>query len=129
MNCLKLIEEHPGYCVSATGQVFAMKLIDGTQYKIIELQQDYSNGHARVKLNYIHEDVGRLVTKAFIKNNSSYYNRVFHIDRNPCNNAVENLCWMTDSEVKIASQWSREYCLAHLPQDLDILRANQFVPI
>ncbi|WP_207302843.1 HNH endonuclease [Lachnoclostridium sp. Marseille-P6806] len=125
----KIIDDHPNYCISTSGKVYSIEALSNDQYKLVELRQDVSNGHARVKLNYIHEDVGRLVAKAFIPKLIPEANKVFHIDRNTLRNDVANLCWMTDSETKIASRWSRTYCKLHLPRDLTALRNNKFVPI
>lgn len=55
-------------------------------------QQQSADGYLRVKLHNKYISVSHLVATAFIPNPNGY-TVVHHIDHNPLNNCVENLCW------------------------------------
>lgn len=91
---------YPGYYVSQSGYVMG----PGCLGKDTGIKKSYSNdkyGHQVVDLyvnnKRIHKYVHRLVAEAFIPNPKKYP-EVRHIDGDPNNNEVTNLCWGTHAD-------------------------------
>ncbi len=100
----KQIERHPKYIVSDTGAVYRKLPGNGMTY----LYPDYSNGYARVDLDGVKESIGRLVLETF-NPPRDLSQRVFYIDGDTRNNNLDNLVWLTPSEVQLYSQYTVEY--------------------
>lgn len=91
------IEDYPNYKISSMGRVLSFG--NGKKNRLLGRSANvkypqvllYKNKES--KLHYIH----RLVATAFILN-SERKRCVNHIDRNPCNNCVSNLEWVTYKE-------------------------------
>lgn len=102
---IKQIPDHPDYCVSDTGRVFSIK-----PNGLVELQKDISNKYPRVQMNGEKYYVSSLVAAAYLKppdENSNY--KIFFIDGDKTNCSVDNLCWLSPSDVQRYSQYTTEY--------------------
>ena len=100
---LREIERHPKYWVSDDGVVYRKE-----RSGYFRLKPDYSNGYARVDIDGIKESIGRLVLEAFKPTNNKSH-RVFYIDGDKTNNQLENLAWLSSSEVQLYSSYTLEY--------------------
>ena len=60
--------------------------------------RDDGHGYLLVNLSGKTTSIHRLVALTWIENSRDDANKVDHIDRNPLNNQVENLRWLTHSE-------------------------------
>lgn len=96
---------HPKYIVSDEGVVYRK---DNSGYH--ELKPDYSNGYARVDLDGTKEYVGRLVLETF-GSTRNLSQRLFYIDGDKTNNSIDNLVWLTPSEIALYSTYTLEYRL------------------
>ena len=97
------IKRHPNYIASDDGTIYRK---EGPN--IFKLKQDWSNGYARVKLDGRHEYVGKLILETFDPPESSYY-KVFYIDGDKTNNTLDNLAWLTPSDIQLYSAYTVEY--------------------
>lgn len=100
---LEVIEKHPNYYISDVGEVFKREK-DGVKKVTVNM----SNGHARVTIDGMNYYVGRLVLEQF-KPHPVEANKVFHIDGNYANNHLDNLVWLTPSEVQRFSSYTLEW--------------------
>lgn len=100
---LEVIEKHPNYYISDDGVVYRRE-----RSGLFKLKPDWSNGYARVKLDGRHEYVGKLILEAFDPPESSYC-KVFYIDGDKTNNTLDNLAWLSPSEIQLYSDYTVEY--------------------
>ena len=98
----KRIEKHPNYIVDDLGFVYRDRLA------AFMLTPDVSNGYPRVDIDGKKEYVARLVLEAFDPPIDSCM-RVFYIDGDKLNTKLENLCWLSPSEIQLYSQYTVEY--------------------
>lgn len=101
----KQIERHPNYSIDIFGNVY--RHVFG-RLLLKPLQPDYSNGYARVDLDGVKESIGRLVLETFDPPRD-LSQRVFYIDGDTRNNNLDNLVWLTPSEIQLYSQYTVEY--------------------
>lgn len=106
----KVVDGHTDYCVDRAGIVYRF-----TPDGLRPVMQDNSNGSSRVRLNGKNCTVARLVAEAFCRRYRPEQDLVFHIDGDKQNNAADNLCWMTASEVQQWSQYIISYRISQLP--------------
>ena len=99
----KRIEKHPNYFVDDLGFVYRDRCGIACM-----LTPDMSNGYARVDLDGTNEYVARLVLEAFDPSPFTGL-RVFYIDGNKTNCRLDNLAWLTPSEVQRYSQYTLDY--------------------
>jgi hypothetical protein len=92
-----VLEEFPKYSITNNGFVKNNKTnrvlknqINSNGYIVLSL----FNNDGIKKKPYLH----RLLAKTFIKNENDDANQVDHIDRNPLNNSLDNLRWVTNTE-------------------------------
>lgn len=91
----EIFKEIPGtlreasYYISNRGRVLSLCNND---YRF--LKADFSTGYKRVKINGENRLIHRLVAEAFLPN-PERKEEVHHKDKNPRNNRVENLVWLT----------------------------------
>ena len=92
-----VLKEYPKYSITNNG------FVKNNKTNRILKNQTNSNGYTVVSLfnddgvnkkPYLH----RLLAKTFIKNENYQANQVDHIDRNPLNNSIDNLRWVTNTE-------------------------------
>lgn len=102
---LKQIKEHPDYCVSDDGEVYAITERQGLK----ALKKDISNGYARVQLNRRNYYVADLVAKYFLQPRPNPNYKLFYVDGNRSNCAKGNLRWMSKSDIQRYSQYTVEY--------------------
>lgn len=98
------IRRHPKYVVSDHGVVYRV-LCQGCYSMLIP---DFSNGYARVDLDGVKEYVARLVLETFRPTNDPTL-KVFYIDGNKTNNKLDNLCWLSPSDIQRFSAYTVEY--------------------
>ena len=101
---IKQIPEHPSYGVSDSGHVYSI-----TPSGLVELKKDISNGYPRVKLDGQKIYVSNLVANQFLKPPKSENLKLFYIDGDKNNCAIDNLTWLSQSEIKRYSQYTVEY--------------------
>ena len=97
------IRRHPNYWVSDEGVVYRKE-----RSGYFKLKPDYSNGYARVDIDGIKEYVGKLVLETFSPTEDIRM-RVFYVDGDKTNNNLQNLVWLTPSQIKIFSTFTIEY--------------------
>lgn len=100
----KRIEKHPNYIVDTYGCVYR----DKGEEDAYELMPDVSNGYPRVDIDGKKEYIARLVLEAFDPPIDPRM-RVFYIDGDHMNTKLENLCWLSPSEIQLYSQYTIEY--------------------
>ena len=101
---IRQIQNHKDYAVSDTGLVFRI-----TDNGLIPLKKDISNGYARVKLDGSKWYVSNLVSEYFMEKPESDNYKIFYIDGDKANCSVENLCWMSQSDIQRYSHYTPEY--------------------
>lgn len=100
---LKVIANHSNYFISNKGAVYRKW---GEELKQLHPYPCY--GHARVDLDGEQSYVSKLVMDAFNPNPNPNL-KIFHIDSDMFNNELENLVWVTPSELQRYSQYTVEY--------------------
>lgn len=101
---IRQIEDHPNYAVSDKGNVYRI-----TENGLIELKKDISNGYARVQLNGTNYYISTLVAKSFLESKPNENYKIFYIDGDRSNCNVENLTWLSKSEIQRYSTYTIEY--------------------
>ena len=100
---IKEIVGHPDYYITDYGEVFKKD-----EYGVHKATVNMSNGHARVSIDGSNYYVGKLVLENFRPCGRSDC-KVFHIDNDYSNNELNNLVWLTPSEVQLYSTYTTEY--------------------
>ena len=98
------IEGHPDYYITDLGEVISEK-----RNELRVLLPDISNGYPRVTLDGERRYLADLVAEAFLLKPTDCRCKIFYIDGNRENCRVSNLKWMTESDIKMYSQYSVEY--------------------
>lgn len=101
---IKQIPEHPNYGVSDTGSVFSIK-----DKGLKELEKDISTGYPRVTLDGQKYYVSTLVASCFLDPPNESNKKIFLKDGNKLNCDVNNLVWLSPSEIQRYSQFTVEY--------------------
>ena len=101
----KEIEKHPKYVVDRFGNVYRKHGM--SDLILFPLKPDTSNGYMRVDLDGKKEYIARLILDAF-RVNPGYGYRVFYIDGDSMNCMIENLVWLTPSEIQRYSAYTIE---------------------
>ena len=101
---IKQIKTHPNYAVSDKGNVYRI-----TENGLVELRKDISNGYARVQLNGTNYYVATLVAESFLEPKLDERQKIFYIDGDRSNCNVENLMWLSKSEIQRYSTYTIEY--------------------
>lgn len=99
------IEGHPDYAITDYGEVISSKGHESLRVLI----PDISNGYPRVTLDGERRYVADLVAEAFLIKPVGNRYKIFYIDGDKTNCDVHNLKYLTESEIKICSQYSVEY--------------------
>ena len=97
------ILNHPRYCISEDGTVYRKE-----RSGLFKLSPDISTGYARVDLDGKKEYVGKLVLEAFSPTLDTSL-KVFYIDGDRTNCHIDNLVWLSASEVQLYSRYTVEY--------------------
>lgn len=97
---------HPNYAISKDGVVYRKE-----RSGFFKLKPDYSNGYARVDIDGRKEYIGKIVLETFGPPREPSQ-RLFYIDGDKKNNALENLVWLTPSEIALYSTYTLEYRLS-----------------
>ena len=100
----KVISWAPDYLVTDLGKVISLKGREGPHILI----PDCSNGYPRVTIEGQRWYLADLVAEHFLSKPTPDY-KVFYIDGNKMNCCVENLVWLSQSDIKRYSQYSVEY--------------------
>lgn len=100
----KIVKGHPGYAISSNGTVTSYK---GREPK--ELKPDYSTGHPRVTIDGRKYYITHLVAERFLKRPTNPDLKIFHIDGDIENCNVENLCYLSQSDIQRYSHYTIEY--------------------
>lgn len=93
------IPKHPNYYIDEFGRIMR------NDYYLVP---DTSNGYKRVDIDGRKEMVARLVLETF-RPTSNQSLKVFYIDGNPMNCRLDNLVWLTASEVQLYSSYTVQY--------------------
>lgn len=99
----KEIDGVEGYCVTSSGYIISYK---SGEPKV--LMPDLSNGYPRVSIGGQRRYIADVVAEAFLGPQKPGY-KIFYIDGNKLNCDVNNLMWMTQSDIKKYSQYTVEY--------------------
>ena len=100
-----VITNHPNYSVSDDGIVYRKE-----RSGYFKLKPDWSNGYARVDIDGKKEYIGKLVLETFGPP-KDLSQRLFYIDGDRTNNRLENLVWLTPSQIALYSTYTQEYRL------------------
>lgn len=100
----KCIEGHVYYTVTDTGEVYSY-----CSGEAVELRRDTSNGYPRVNIGGKKKYVSNLVAEAFLPKPKDPRYKIFYIDGDKNNCCVENLVWLSESDIKFCSQYTLEY--------------------
>lgn len=101
---IRQIPGHPSYGVSDTGSVFAIK-----DKGLKELEKDISTGYPRVTLDGQKYYVSTLVASCFLDPPNESNKKIFLKDGNKLNCDVNNLVWLSPSEIQRYSQFTVDY--------------------
>ena len=101
---IKQIPEHPNYGVSDTGSVYTI-----SKKGLKELEKDISTGYPRVTLDGQKCYVSTVVAGCFLDSPKETNQKIFFIDGNKLNCNVDNLVWLSPSEIQRYSQYTVEY--------------------
>lgn len=99
----KEIEGVQGYWVTSDGEIISLKY--GEPKVLIP---DISNGYPRVSIGGEKRYIADIVAEAFLKPPDNQAYRVFYIDGNKLNCNVNNLTYLTQSDIKRYSQYTVE---------------------
>ncbi len=99
------IEGHPDYAITTYGEVISSKGRESLRI----LLPDISNGYPRVTIDGERRYVADLVAEAFLTKPVGARYKIFYIDGDKTNCDVRNLKYLTESEIKIVSQYTVEY--------------------
>lgn len=95
---------HPDYLVTDSGEVISSK---GRELRV--LIPDISNGYPRVTIDGERYYLADLVAEYFLQKPKEQSYKIFYIDGDKTNCRVDNLVWLSQSEIKRYSQFSVEY--------------------
>lgn len=101
---VKEIVGHPDYSVTDKGKIVSHK----GRYPVA-LKPDYSNGYARITIDGERHYLADLVAEYFLPKPERPDYKVFFIDGDKTNCCVENLTWLSSSDIKRYSQYTVEY--------------------
>lgn len=101
----KEIEGHSDYVITDYGEVISSKGRESLRVLI----PDISNGYPRVTIDGERRYVADLVAEAFLIKPVGARYKIFYIDGDKTNCDVHNLKYLTESEIKICSQYTVEY--------------------
>lgn len=101
---IKSIVGHPDYTITDSGEVISTK---GREPRV--LIKDYANGYPRVSIDGQKFYVANLVAEHFLPNSKEFDCKIFYIDGDKTNCSVENLVWLTSSQIQLYSQYTVEY--------------------
>lgn len=107
MALFKEIEKHPNYVVDKFGNVYR-KFRGRSSEVLLPLKPDNSNGYSKVSLDGKKEYIARLVLEAFNPPKNPGV-KVFYIDRDRTNCRLENLMWLTASQIQLYSRYTDDY--------------------
>ena len=105
----KEIQGHPDYTITDYGEVISSK---GRNLRV--LLPYYSGRYPKVTIDGKKRYVADLVAEAFLPEPSNPNCKIFYIDGNPMNCNVDNLAWLSPSDIQLYSQYTleyRRYCL------------------
>ena len=100
----KRISWAPDYYVADIGEIISTK---GKKPRV--LIKDYANRYPRVSINGQKFYVADLVAECFLPNPKEPNSRIFYIDGDKTNCRVDNLTWLTSSQIQLYSQYTIEY--------------------
>lgn len=100
----KEIDRHPDYVITDYGEVISSK---GKNLRV--LMPDCSNGYPRVTIDNERWYVADLVAEYFLRKPKDSNYKIFYIDGNKENCRVDNLVYLSQSDIKRYSQFSVEY--------------------
>ena len=100
----KVIRGHKDYYITDSGEVISEK-----RDELRVLIPDISNGYPRVTLDGERRYIADLVAEAFLTKPYGNRYKIFYVDGNKENCSVNNLRYLTESEIKMFSQYSVEY--------------------
>lgn len=100
----KVIVGHPDYTVTDCGKIISYK---GRSPRI--LIPDYNNGYPRVTIDGERKYIANIVAETFLGTPETPDSVVFYIDGHKDNCCVDNIAWLTPSEVQLFSQYTIEY--------------------
>lgn len=93
------------YAVSNLGRLvsFTNKIEDGNELKCGRVKGYRVHGYRVIekkKVKYVHNRIGRMVAKHFLKPKSSEHIYVIHLDHDKTNDHYKNLKWVTETECR-----------------------------
>lgn len=100
----KVIKGHPDYTITDSGEVISFK---GKQPRI--LIPDFASSYARVSIDGEKRYIADLVAEAFLPEPEKPNCKIFYIDGNKANYSLENIAWLTPSEIQLFTQYTLEY--------------------
>lgn len=100
----KAIKGHPDYYVSDEGYIISYKGI-----KPRTLIPDDSNGYLRVTIDGRKRYVADIVAEHFFTKPMNPYYKLFYIDGDIANCSVDNLVWLSPSDIQRFSAYTVEY--------------------
>ena len=100
----KQISWEPDYYVTDVGEIISYK---GKLPRV--LIRDYSSSYPRVNIGGQKKYVADLVAECFLPPPEDHNCKIFFIDGNKENCSVENLAWLTPSQIQIYTQYTLEY--------------------
>ena len=96
------IPGHSNYLLSEDGVVYK-------RYTMAPIGINMSNGNARVTLDGVNYYLGKLMLSIFKKNEYRTGYKVFYIDGDKTNNNLNNLIWLSPSDIQLYSSYKIEY--------------------
>lgn len=100
----RVIKDHPDYSVTDTGEVVSYK---GKELRI--LSPYYSGEYPKVTIDGEKRYVADLVAEAFLGEPKDPNQKIFYIDGNKSNCNVDNLAWLSQSDIQLYSRYTLEY--------------------
>lgn len=101
---IKILKNYPNYAVSDEGDVYSLRT--GT---LSLLKWDMSTGYPRVKLYGKNKYVADLIAETFLGPPPEEGYRVCCIDGDKENCRVDNLIWLSKSDIQFFSFYTLEY--------------------